>query len=81
MDTQEIWKNFGDEVYFFILKRVKNKSFANDIFQEVFFKIHKNIQSLKQKERLKSWVFQIARNEIANFFNQEAKFIDLQENS
>ena len=74
MDTQELFSNLSDSVYFFILKRVKNKSIANDILQNTFFKIHKNLHQLKEEEKAKAWVFQIARNEIANYYNQEATY-------
>ena len=80
LSTYEIWKKMGDEIYFFILKRVKDKNIANDVFQEVFLKIHANIGSLKQEGKLKSWAFQIVRNEIANYFNKENKYIDFEEN-
>ena len=78
--TYDIWKRMGDEIYFFILKRVKDKNIANDVFQEVFLKIHANVSSLKQEGKLKSWAFQIVRNEIANYFNKENKYIDFEEN-
>ena len=80
LSTYEIWKKMGDEIYFFILKRVKDKNIANDVFQEVFLKIHANIGSLQQEGKLKSWAFQIVRNEIANYFNKENKYIDFEEN-
>lgn len=78
--TYDIWKRMGDEIYFFILKKVKDRNIANDVFQEVFLKIHANISSLKQEGKLKSWAFQIVRNEIANYFNKENKYIDFEEN-
>lgn len=74
MDTQELFSNLSDSVYFFILKRVKNKSIANDILQNTFFKVHKNLHRLKEEEKVKAWVFQIARNEIANYYSQEATY-------
>ena len=70
-NTYDIWKRMGDEIYFFILKKVKDRNIANDVFQEVFLKIHANIGSLKQEGKLKSWAFQIVRNEIANYFIKE----------
>lgn len=75
METQKIWKQFNEELYFFILKKVKNETATNDIFQNTFLKIHKNLYQLKEEEKLKAWVFQIARNEIANHFKNEAKYI------
>ena len=75
METQKIWIQFNEELYFFILKKVKNEAATNDIFQNTFLKIHKNLQQLKEDEKVKAWVFQIARNEIANFFNQESVYV------
>jgi RNA polymerase sigma-70 factor, ECF subfamily len=75
METQKIWNNFNEELFFFILKKVKNKSATNDIFQNTFLKIHKEIHKLKNDEKVKAWVFQIARNEIANYFNKESIYI------
>ncbi len=75
METQKIWNTYNNQLYFFILKKVKNKSAANDILQNTFFKIHKNLHQIKEEEKAKSWVFQIARNEITNFFKQEAVYV------
>lgn len=76
METQKIWNNFNDELYFFILKKVKNKNATNDIFQNTFLKIHKNLSKLKKEEKIKTWIFQIARNEIANYFNKESVYVE-----
>lgn len=75
METQKIWNNFNNELYFFILKKVKNKDVTNDIFQNTFLKIHKNLFQLKKEEKVKAWVFQIARNEIVNYFNKESIYV------
>ncbi|WOD44229.1 sigma-70 family RNA polymerase sigma factor [Hwangdonia lutea] len=75
METQKIWNNFSDELYFFILKKVKSKDATNDIFQNTFLKIHANLSQLKKEEKVKAWVFQIARNEINNHFNKESNYV------
>lgn len=76
METQKIWSDFNDELYFFILKKVKNKDVTNDIFQNTFLKIHNNLSKLKDEDKVKAWVFQIARNEIANHFKNESVFTE-----
>lgn len=74
METQKIWNRFNDELYFYILKKVKDKNAANDVFQNTFLKIHKNLHQLKDESKVKAWVFQIVRNEINNYFNTESKY-------
>ncbi len=81
METQTVWNNYNQELYFFILKKVKNKNAANDIFQNTFLKIHTNLSSLKDEEKVRAWVFQIARNEIFNYFNKETAYSDEIESS
>lgn len=76
METQDIWNNFNQELYFFILKRVKSRNGANDIFQNTFLKIHKNLYKLKNEAKVRAWIFQIARNEIANYFQEESTYRD-----
>ncbi|HTO15457.1 MAG TPA: sigma-70 family RNA polymerase sigma factor [Edaphocola sp.] len=76
METQKIWSDFRDELYFFILKKVKNKDVTNDIFQNTFLKIHQNLSKLKKEEKVKAWIFQIARNEIVNHFNKEYIYVE-----
>ncbi|MBD0780087.1 sigma-70 family RNA polymerase sigma factor [Maribacter sp. ANRC-HE7] len=76
METQEIWDTFNDGLYFFILKKVKDQNAANDIFQNTFLKIHKNRSQLKNPEKAKAWVFQIARNEINNHFTKESQYVE-----
>lgn len=76
METQKIWNNFNEELYFFILKKVKDKNIANDIFQNTFLKIHKNLSKLKKEENVKAWVFQIARNETINYLKKESIYIE-----
>lgn len=67
LDTQHIWKTFGDEFYFFILKRVRDEDIAREVLQNVFLKIHKNLQSLNDTSKIRAWAYQIVRNEIVNF--------------
>ncbi len=75
METQNIWDHLNDELYFFILKKVKDTDATNDIFQNTFLKIHNNVSKLREEEKARAWAFQIARNEIVNHFNKESVFV------
>lgn len=75
IETITIWETFNTQLYFFILKKVKNKDAANEVLQNSFLKIHQNIDTLKDSEKVKAWTFQIVRNEIANYFTAESKTV------
>lgn len=70
LQTKTIWETYNTELYFFVLKKVKDTDKANDIVQNSFLKIHKNLDQLKDDSKIKQWIFQIARNEILNYYNQ-----------
>ena len=73
METTAIWESFNSEIYFFTLKKVKDTDITNEVIQNSFLKIHQSIGTLKDPNKIKAWVFQIVRNEIANHFNERSK--------
>ena len=76
LNTTKIWEAYYLELYFFVLKRVQNVDTANDLVQNIFIKIHKNLETLKNSQKAKQWVFQIARNEILDFHKQRKEELD-----
>lgn len=69
--TNKIWIEFKDELLGFIKTKVNDKSLAEDILQEVFIKIHSKIQTLDAQVKLTSWVYQITRNTIVDFYRKK----------
>lgn len=68
-----IWKEHHDQLLNFIRKRVEDTDAAEDILQDVFLKILSKIETLKNSDKLKSWLFQITRNVIADYYRQKQK--------
>jgi RNA polymerase sigma-70 factor (ECF subfamily) len=67
-DTQQIWSEFGDRLRAFIVRRVDGEADADDILQEVFLRIHRHAGSVERHERLVSWLFQVTRNAIVDYY-------------
>ncbi|WP_242202630.1 sigma-70 family RNA polymerase sigma factor [Aestuariivivens insulae] len=74
-DIEILWYDLHMELYNFILKRIKNEDDTKDILQDVFFKVQTKIDSLKDTSKLTSWVYQITRNTIIDFFRKK-KHVD-----
>jgi RNA polymerase sigma-70 factor, ECF subfamily len=55
-----------DRLLGFIRARVGDEAAAEDILQDAFLKIHARIGTLRDEERLESWVWQIVRHAIAD---------------
>ncbi len=62
--TQAIWSQLSADLRRFIRRRVADDHVADDLLQETFLRIHKNIGNLRGADRLAAWVYQIARNVI-----------------
>lgn len=71
MNTTAIWKEFSDELLGFIKKRVNNLTTAEDILQDVFVKIHQKSDQLSDGDKLASWVYQITRNAIIDYYRKK----------
>lgn len=67
-DTASLWLAYGKELRHFIQKRVGDPELADDLLQDVFLRIHAHLDTLSHEERVGKWVFQIARNRIADYF-------------
>jgi RNA polymerase sigma-70 factor (ECF subfamily) len=53
-------KMYQKKIYDFIYRMVHNKSCAEDLTQEVFIKIYRNIYRLNSVYSFKTWVYKIA---------------------
>jgi len=58
-------------IYSFTYKNVGNTAEAEDITQEVFIKVWKNIRKFDQKKSFKPWIFQIAKNTSIDFLRKK----------
>lgn len=75
LKTKEIWDLHSEEIKYFILGKVKNKAIANDLLQDTFIKVHTKLDTLKDTDKLKSWLFSIARYTVYDYF-RENKTVD-----
>jgi len=72
-DLTALWQEFHDRLYRFIQQRVKNPADADDILQEVFLRIHYRLSTVRDRDRLVSWMFQIARHAVIDHYRASAK--------
>jgi RNA polymerase sigma-70 factor (ECF subfamily) len=77
--TEKVWEEFHPRLKQFILKRIPDEHHAEDVLQEVFLKIHARIATLRDEEKLQSWLYQIARNAIADYYREHKETVALSE--
>ena len=64
--TEQLWHGLHERLLRTIRRHVADEATAEDILQDVFLKIHTRIGTLRDEERLESWVYQIVRNAITD---------------
>lgn len=60
--TEAIWATLSADLRRFIRRRVPDEHAADDLLQETFVRVHRNIRGLRAVDRLAAWVYRIARN-------------------
>lgn len=69
----QVWQEFAGQLKKFIAGRVRDQGDVEDILQDVFLKIHRSISQLKNRDKLSTWVFQITRNAITDYYRYNQK--------
>ena len=70
---EEIYRIISGFVYNVALRVVNNASDAEEITQDVFMKIYKNLGKFRFKSSLKTWVYRITINTAVNRYRKTAK--------
>ncbi len=76
-DLTALWQEFHDRLYRFIQQRVNNPADADDILQEVFLRIHHRLSTVRDRDRLVSWMFQIARHAVIDHYRSSSRQWDV----
>jgi RNA polymerase sigma-70 factor (ECF subfamily) len=70
--TEAIWTHLSSDLRRFIRRRVADHHAADDLLQETFVRVHRNLGTLHEADRLASWVYQIARNVVHDHHRRAA---------
>ncbi|WP_166381869.1 MULTISPECIES: RNA polymerase sigma factor [unclassified Polaribacter] len=70
---RELITLYKQRLYWHIRKIVISHDDADDVLQNTFIKVFKNIDKFNQGSKLFSWMYRIATNEAITFINKRAK--------
>jgi len=70
VDFWDIYHNHYERVKRFIFALVKDEWVADDLIQETFIKVQKNLNQLQDEAKLSSWIFRIAYNLCQDHFRK-----------
>ena len=70
---RELISLYKEHLYWHVRKIVTSHDDTDDVLQNTFIKIYKNIGKFNQESKLFSWMYRIATNEAITFINKRAK--------
>jgi len=70
-EFQQIIVNYQKLVWHLVAKIVKSESDREDVCQDVFVKVYKNLRSFKFESKLSTWIGRIAYNSSVNFIQKK----------
>ncbi|WP_417886810.1 RNA polymerase sigma factor [Zunongwangia sp.] len=74
---RELIALYKERLYWHIRNMVKIHEDTDDVLQNTFIKVYRNIDQFKGDSKLYSWMYRIATNESITFLNKKAKHLQL----
>lgn len=72
-------KKYQQKLYWHIRRIVITHDDANDVIQNTFIKVYKNLDGFKEEAQLYTWLYRIATNESITFLKQKKAFVSFDE--
>ncbi len=69
----QLVRKYQERIYWHVRKMVIDHDDADDVVQEVFIKVWKNLHRFRQDSQLYTWIYRIATNECLNFLKKKRR--------
>ena len=73
MAFQQIMNRYGERVMCVAFRFTKNYQDAEDLYQDTFIKIYRNIESFRFESEFFTWVYRILSNQAFNFYRKRKR--------
>jgi RNA polymerase sigma-70 factor, ECF subfamily len=75
--TEQVWHDLHSDLQAFIDRRISDSHASEDILQDVFARIHTHAPTLRDETRLQSWIYQITRNAIIDYYRGQKSVVEI----
>ena len=79
MDFDNIYEEYFDRIYYKVWSVVKNDDDAEDICQETFISVYKNLSKFREESNIYTWIYRIAINKTYDFFKKRKLEFEINE--
>ncbi|MFC2134234.1 RNA polymerase sigma factor [Bacteroidota bacterium] len=76
VDFTIVYNRYKARLYNFVLKMVSDRMVCDDIIQDVFMKLYKNLDRIRNKNSILYWLFKTTRNEIYDYYRSKYIKVD-----
>ena len=77
-EIENLYESFRKPLLRFISYKVSDTHSAEEILNDVFFKAANSIDTLKEKTKVKSWLYKIASNQIIDYYRRRKEiYVDM----
>ena len=76
-NLERVVTQFRRQLHDFLRRRVNSEAVADDLLQEVWLKVSKNLSDLPSVREMDSWLYRIARNVLTDFYRRQRATTDL----
>jgi RNA polymerase sigma-70 factor (ECF subfamily) len=77
---ETLWDQYATRLLAFIRSRVPDAAEAEDILQEVFIRIHRNLCCQPDSGRMESWIYTITRNLVIDRHRRRRETVEIPDN-
>ena len=72
---ESLWQEFSAPVRGFLRARTHSHADAEDLLQNVFLRIHRQLATLRDTSKLQGWVYRIARNALIDYYRGKREMV------
>jgi RNA polymerase sigma-70 factor, ECF subfamily len=78
---RELVKRYRNKMFAYLYRMVGNKDEVEDLLQNVFIKVYRNINRFDTERKFSSWIYRIAHNEAVNYLKKKGRkhFVSLED--
>ncbi|CAM2066523.1 RNA polymerase sigma factor [Sulfidibacter corallicola] len=76
----QLFEHYRHDLWCFLRYRMNSRHDAEDLFQDVCLKVFNKLDTLKDPNAFRSWLFAIAANAVRSFFRGRKKVVSLDRN-
>ncbi|MFQ6608817.1 MAG: RNA polymerase sigma factor, partial [Fidelibacterota bacterium] len=72
LDFNKIYNRYEKPIYNYVWRLVGEQPIAEDLTQEIFIKVYRNLTGFQGKSKLSTWIYKIATNACIDYFRTSA---------